>query len=69
MAKTWAETLEAKGQIKGAHTLLLHVLAMRFGPLPEGVQRKVETINSWSRLNKLAERVLSAHSLEEMGLV
>ncbi|MBW8879218.1 MAG: DUF4351 domain-containing protein, partial [Acidobacteria bacterium] len=80
MAMTWSETQQAVGREegrreghragmeKGAHQVLLHLLGKRFGPLPENVRRRVETINSLDRLTELAERVLSAHSLEEMGL-
>ena len=68
MAMTWSETQQAVGRTQGAHQLLLHLLGKRFGPLPENVRRQVETINSLDRLTELAERVLSAHSLEEMGL-
>jgi predicted transposase YdaD len=72
MTMTWSEKLEAKGQEKGrtqgAHQLLLRLLGKRFGPLPENVRRRVETITSLDLLTELAERVLSAHSLEEMGL-
>jgi len=72
MAMTWSEKLEAKGEEKGrtqgAHQLLLRLLGKRFGPLPENVRRRVETITSLDLLTELAERVLSAHSLEEIGL-
>ncbi len=76
MAMTWSETQQAmgreqgrrEGMEKGAHQLLLHQLVKRFGPLPEKVRQQVETITSLDRLTELAERVLSAHSLEEMGL-
>ncbi len=76
MAMTWSETQRAmgreegrqEGMEQGAHQVLLHLLGKRFGPLPEKVRRQVETINSLDRLTELAERVLSAHSLEEMGL-
>ena len=72
MAMTWSETQREEGRRKGmeqgAHQVLLHQLGKRFGPLPETVRRQVETINSLDRLTELAERVLSAHSLEEMGL-
>lgn len=57
-----------EGRTQGAHLLLLHLLGKRFGPLPEDVRQRVETITSLNRLTKLAERVHSAHSLEEMGL-
>ncbi|HSS77905.1 MAG TPA: DUF4351 domain-containing protein [Thermoanaerobaculia bacterium] len=76
VAMTWSETQQAKGREEGrtegmqggARQLLLHLLGKRFGPLPDNVRRRVETITSLDRLTELAERVLSAHSLEEMGL-
>ena len=80
MALTWSEKLEAKGEArgkaegeakgeaKGGREILLLLLAERFGPLPEGARRQVEEISSLQRLTQLAKRVLTAHSLEEMGL-
>ncbi|HEV7787284.1 MAG TPA: hypothetical protein VGQ28_18220, partial [Thermoanaerobaculia bacterium] len=84
MALTWSEKLEAKGEArgkaegeargkaegeaKGVREILLLLLAERFGPLPEGARRQVEEISSLQRLTQLAKRVLTAHSLEEMGL-
>jgi predicted transposase YdaD len=72
MAMTWSEKLEAKGEArgeaKGVREILLLQLAERFGPLPEGARRQVEEISSLQRLTQLAKRVLTAHSLEEMGL-
>ncbi len=68
MAMTWSETLEAKGRGEGVREILLLQLSERFGPLPEGSRRQVEEISSFNRLTQLAKRVLTAHSLEEMGL-
>jgi hypothetical protein len=68
VAMTWSEKLEAKGRGEGAREILLSLLAERFGPLPEGSRRQVEEISSLKRLTQLAKRVLTAHSLEEMGL-
>jgi hypothetical protein len=80
MAMTWSETQQAVGWEKGrregvedgtqrgARQVLLHQLGKRFGPLPETVRRRVEAIDSLDLLTRLAERLLSAHSLEEMGL-
>jgi hypothetical protein len=68
MKMTWSETQQAVGRAQGAHQVLLHLLAKKFGPLPEKVRQQVEMISSFDRLTKLAERVLTAHSLEEMGL-
>jgi len=68
MALTWSEKLEAKGEAKGVREVLVLLLAERFGPLPEGALRQIEEISSLKRLTKLAKRVLTAHSLEEIGL-
>ena len=84
MAMTWSEAQQAVGWEKGrekgrkegmeagaqqgARQVLLHQLGKRFGPLPETVRRRVEAIDSLDLLTRLAERLLSAHSLEEMGL-
>jgi uncharacterized protein DUF4351/putative YhgA-like transposase len=73
---TWSETLREEGRREGvqegaqtgARQVLLHQLGKRFGPLPETVCRRVEAIDSLDLLTRLAERLLSAHSLEEMGL-
>jgi len=46
----------------------LRLLALRFGPLPDAVRRRVEEISSVARLNRLAEKVVVVGSLEEMGL-
>jgi hypothetical protein len=68
MKMTWSETHRAVGRTQGFHQLLLLQLAEKFGPLPEKVRQQIEAISSPSRLAKLGERVLTAHSLEEMGL-
>ncbi len=80
MAMTWSENIAAQGEArgeakgkaigeaKGIREILLLQLAERFGPLPEGARRQVEEISSLQRLTQLARRVLTAHSLEEMGL-
>ena len=47
---------------------LLRQLGMRFGPLSDDVKRQVEEIRSTERLNQIADQVLVARSLEEMGL-
>ena len=40
----------------------------RFSPLPGGVLQCLSAIDSAEELTRLAERVLSARSLEELGL-
>ena len=76
MKLTWSETLREEGRRegveegaqKGVRQVLLLQLGKRFGPLPETVCRRVEAIDSLDLLTRLAERLLSANSLEEMGL-
>jgi hypothetical protein len=77
---TWAEQFEEKGWHKGvekgievgvekgARQTLLRQLGFRFGPLSDDVKRRVEAISSVERLNEMAEQLLVARSLEEMGL-
>jgi len=47
---------------------LLRLLGLRFGPLTDDVRRRIESIRSVERLNQIADQVLVARSLEEMGL-
>jgi len=72
VAMTWSEKIaaqgKAEGEAKGVREVLLLQLAERFGPLPEGARRQIEEISSLQRLTQLAKRILTAHSLEEMGL-
>ncbi len=68
MAMLWSEKLEEKGREEGVRQILLLLLTERFGPLPESTRCQVKEINSFQRLTRLAKRVLTAHSLEEMGL-
>jgi len=69
---TWAEQLVderwSEGVEQGGKQMLLRLLGVRFGPLSEDVKRRVEAIASAERLNQIAEQVLGAKSLEEMGL-
>jgi hypothetical protein len=64
MVMTWSEKIKASAQ----KDLLLVQLTERFGPLPDSARRHVEEISSFQRLTRLARRVLTAGSLEEMGL-
>jgi hypothetical protein len=72
MAMTWAEKLEAqaeeRGLQKGMREMLLRLLEQRFSPLPGRVPQRLAAIESAEELTRLAERVLSARSLEELGL-
>jgi hypothetical protein len=56
------------GKQEGFRQILLRQLGARFGPLSEDVKRRVEAIGSVERLNQIAEQLLVAQSLEDMGL-
>ena len=62
------ETGLEMGREQGARQTLLRLLGARFGPLSDEVKRRVEAIRSVERLNQIAEQILVARSLEEMGL-
>jgi predicted transposase YdaD len=85
MRMTWAEQLKQEGREtgvvmgvemgkregleQGVRQTLLRQLGARFGPLSDDVKRRVEAIRSVERLNQMAEQILVARSLEEMGLL
>jgi hypothetical protein len=57
-----------KGKQKGMRAILLRLLDQRFGPLPGTVRRKVGAIRSTGKLEQLAGQILTAGSLQELGL-
>lgn len=67
MWKPWSERMKEEGERAGMRKLLLHLLAQRFGPLPEAVLGQVEAITSTRRLTSLAGKVLTARSLGDLG--
>ena len=58
-----------QGVVQGARRTLLKLLHARFGELPQAVAGKVESIGSIDELDALSERVLTAPTLDAMGLV
>ncbi|MES1210709.1 MAG: hypothetical protein ABUL63_00115, partial [Acidobacteriota bacterium] len=68
MRLSWADQLRKEGQELGVRQTLLRLLGARFGTLSEDVKLRVESIHSVERLNQIADQVLVARSLEEMGL-
>ena len=57
-----------EGKREGMREVLLRQLERRFGPIPEEKRRGMEAITSRARLNRLADKILTAQSLDEMGL-
>jgi predicted transposase YdaD len=56
---------EAKGEVKGRIELVLKLLTLRFGPLSGSVDARVRAA-SIAELDSIAERVLSASSLDDV---
>ena len=56
------------GLLEGKCEALLGQLGAKFGPLPKGTAARLESIESASELDDYLERILTATSLEEMGL-
>ncbi len=57
-----------EGEVLALRRALLKLMAKRFGRLPKRVRSRVDQIDSAKELERLTQRVLSAKSLEEMGL-
>ncbi|HXU45164.1 MAG TPA: DUF4351 domain-containing protein [Thermoanaerobaculia bacterium] len=57
-----------QGQEQGMREVLLRLLRKRFPALPGRAVEQVEAISSPDELGSLAERLLTARSLEELGL-
>ena len=57
-----------KGQERGMREILLRLLRSRFPSLSGQTVARVEAIRSTEELGSLAERILTARSLEELGL-
>jgi hypothetical protein len=68
MEMTWADKLEHKGRQEGIRAVVLDLLETRFGSVSRKTRRRLEAIHSSDELSRLARRLLTAGSLEELGL-
>lgn len=79
MEMTWADKMIHKGLVQGRaegraeavenlRAVVLHQLEQRFGPLPERARRRVERLRTLRPLRRIAEQVLVASSLHDLGL-
>ena len=57
-----------KGIVQGKRETLERLLTARFGPLPEQVQGRVDALSSPEELDPYLDRVLTAATLEDIGL-
>jgi hypothetical protein len=72
MEMTYFDELEEKGRQEGREAgkreTLLRLLTSKFGPLSETVVHRVSALKSSNELDDCLERLLTAHSLDELGL-
>jgi len=64
-ARRWVSQGRAEGEARGRAEIVLKLLTLRFGPLPEVATQRVRTATI-AELDAFAERVLSANSLDEV---
>jgi len=57
-----------EGVQQGKQSILLQLLNAKFGTLPEPLVQEIRAITSEQELNRLSLRVLTANSIDEMGL-
>ena len=58
-----------EGKQEGVREVLMRQIERRFGPLPEEKRLGIESITSRAPgSNRLADKILTARSLDEMGL-
>lgn len=67
LEKGRTEGLE-KGRVEGMRTLVTGMIESRFGRLPADRQRRIEAIDSTDELARLADRLLVARSLDDLGI-
>jgi hypothetical protein len=65
---TYFDELELKGVLKGKRDTLLRQLTARFGTLPEPTIARINAVTTASELDTYLDRLLTASSLEDVGL-
>jgi predicted transposase YdaD len=66
LLKEGMEKGEQKGEIKGARNLLIRLGRIRFGRLPRATRAAIEAIDDLDQLERLAERILTATSWDDL---
>lgn len=57
-----------KGRVEGMRAVVLALIRSRFGALPAERRRRIEAIDSPDELTRLADRLLVARSLDDLGV-
>jgi len=65
---TWSDRMRAEGAVEAKRETLLRLLTAKFGPPSPETIAKVAAVPSAAELDSHLDRILSATSLEEMGL-
>ena len=71
MQMTWEDTLKVQfeeGSVEGMRDLVLGQIETRFGSVPADRKERIEAIDSTDELTRLADRLLTARSLDDLGL-
>ena len=76
MAQTMAEHLVEQGKVQGKaegraeekQAAVLKLLRLRFESVPESVTNQISLIQSFSRLDALFEKALTARTLDEIDV-
>ncbi len=66
--KEWERKARKEGRLEGTRQTLLRQMRQRFGRIPKRVQEQVNALSSLRDLEKIADRILTAGSLQELGL-
>ncbi len=65
MALTGAQAYMMEGEIRQARRDVQRLLQIRFGSVPEGLQREIETISDLDRLTSAFDRAATVRQLDE----
>jgi len=65
---SWADKMMMEGERRGIRGVLCDQLEERFGPVPEEIRSRIQSIESVDRLKRLARKVPTAKSLKSLRL-
>jgi predicted transposase YdaD len=69
---TWGDKLREEGRregvLDGKREILLHMLTLKFGPLPTDVVQRIQAIANEKSLKEVSQQLLQAESLADLKL-
>ena len=65
---SWKDEMILEGRAQGARETLLFLLEKRFGPVPDSMRNRIDSIRSLDRLNRLAYKAATARTLKSLRL-